>query len=271
MLMHNYLIFAGVNTLDYGIRINGKRTYGASERDETMVPVPGKNGDVVLDNGRWLNRVVSYDCSIARDFRHRFESFRQAVMAAHGYQRMEDTYHQDEFYLARLSGALEPNVNMQLDAGTFTLTFDRKPQRYLKSGELEVEGVSPMTIYNPTLYASRPIVRVLCGSLDEAKYLAFNFPNASNGMKVYPYPVLDDALSAEDFSAALATGLYVDLDCDIGEAYGVYYSNGVATVINLNAAIELVPGTDFPSLDPGENVIRTTGSGLVLTPRWFTI
>lgn len=271
MLMHNYLIYAGINTLDYGIRINGKRTYGAPERDETMVSVPGKNGDVVLDNGRWLNRVVSYDCSIARDFRHRFDSFRQAVMAAHGYQRMEDTYHQDEFYLARLSGALEPNVSMQLDAGTFTLTFDRKPQRYLKSGELEVEGASPIDMYNPTLYASRPLIRVNCGSTDSLKLLSVGHPATSTMLVVYPYPVLDEALSAEDFAAALATGLYVDIDCDIGEAYGVYYSGGVATTINLNAAISLSTGSGFPSLMPGENHISTTGDGLAVTPRWYTI
>lgn len=271
MLMHNYLIYAGINTLDYGIRINGKRTYGAPERDETMVSVPGKNGDVVLDNGRWLNRVVSYDCSIARDFRHRFGSFRQAIMAAHGYQRMEDTYHPDEFYLARLSGALEPNVSMQLDAGTFTLTFDRKPQRFLKSGELEVEGASPLYIYNPTLYASKPLIRVYCGSSDHIKQLAVNSNTYDTGMVVYPYPVLDEALSAEDFAAALVTGLYVDIDCDIGEAYGVYSSGGVDTMINLNAAVSLAAGIDFPKLTPGENKINTTGDGLVITPRWYTI
>lgn len=271
MLMHNYLIYAGINTLDYGIRINGKRTYGAPERDETMVSVPGKNGDVVLDNGRWLNRVVSYDCSIARDFRHRFDSFRQAVMAAHGYQRMEDTYHPDEFYLARLSGALEPTVNLQLDAGTFTLSFDRKPQRFLQSGEIEIEGTSPVYTYNPTLYASRPIIRVLCGNTDHIKQLAVNSPNYDTGIVVYPYPVLEALLSEEDFEEALEEGLYVDLDCDIGEAYGVYYSNGVATTINLNAAVTLAPGTDFPKLAPGENKINTTGDGLVVTPRWFTI
>ena len=88
---------------------------------------------------------------------------------------------------------------------------------------------------------------------------------------MYPYPVLEDVLSAEDFTEALAGGLYVDIDCDIGEAYGVYYSDGVATTINLNPAISLAVGTDFPKLIPGENKIDTTGSGLVVTPRWFTI
>ena len=271
MMMHNFLTFAGINTMNYGIRISGKRTFGAPERSETTVQIPGKNGDVVLDNGRWNNRVVAYDCAIARNFRERFDSFRQAIMSVHGYQRLEDTYHPNEFYTARLSGAIEPNVNLQLDAGTFTLTFDRKPQRFLKSGENEIEGGTTVYAYNPTLYASRPIIRVLCGSTDEAKFLGVNIPNYSQGITVYPYPVLEDVLSAEDFTEALAGGLYVDIDCDIGEAYGVYYSDGVATTINLNPAISLAVGTDFPKLIQGENKIDTTGSGLVVTPRWFTI
>lgn len=270
-ILNNYLVFNGINTSAYGIRISGERTFGAPERDETVISVPGKNGDVILDNGRWKNRTVVYECSITEDFELNFNSFRAAIMASQGYQRLEDTYHPEEFYIARVSGALEPDVNIQMNAGRFTLTFDRKPQRYLKRGEPEVSGVSPLYIFNPTLYASRPIIRVLCGSTNRIKQLAVNSNTYDTGIIVYPYPVLEDILSAEDFAEALEGGLYVDIDCDIGEAYGVYYSDGVATTINLNDAITLAQGTTFPRLIPGENKINTTGDGLVITPRWFII
>ena len=270
-ILNNYLVFNGINTSAYGIRISGERTFGAPERDEKTVSVPGKNGDVILDNGRWKNRTMVYECSIPKNFAENFSSFRAAIMASPGYQRLEDTYHPEEFYLARISGALEPDVNIPMNAGRFTLTFDRKPQRYLKRGEPEVSGVSPLYILNPTLYASRPIIRVLCGSTNRIKQLAVNSNTYDTGIVVYPYPVLEEALSEEDFAAAVASGLYVDIDCDIGEAYGVYNSGGVATMINLNAAISLASGTDFPKLIPGENKINTTGDGLVITPRWYTL
>ena len=270
-ILNNYLVFNGINTSAYGIRISGERTFGAPERDETVISVPGKNGDVILDNGRWKNRTVVYECSITEDFELNFNSFRSAIMASPGYHRLEDTYHPDEFYEARLSGAIEPDMNILLNVGSFTLTFDRKPQRFLKSGEHEVEGASPIDMFNPTLYASRPLIRVNCGSTDNIKLLSVGHPVTSTMMVVYPYPVLEEALSAEDFEEALETGLYVDIDCDIGEAYGVYYSAGVATTINLNAAISLSTGSGFPSLMPGENHISTTGDGLVVTPRWYTI
>ena len=164
-ILDNFFTYNGINSADYRIRITG-HAFGAPERDETVVAVPGKNGEVILDNGRWRNRTHVYECSIARDFDQNFESFRQAIMASHGYGRLEDTYHPDEFYQARLSGAIEPDVNIQLNVGSFTLTFDRKPQRFLKSGENEIEGGTTVYAYNPTLYASRPIIRVLCGSTD---------------------------------------------------------------------------------------------------------
>lgn len=270
-VLGNYFTFNGVNSAAYGIRISGERTFGAPERDETVVSIPGKNGDVVLDNGRWKNRTVVYECSIAKNFAENFSSFRSAIMASPGYHHLEETYHPDEFYIARISGPIEPNVNIPMNVGSFTLTFDRKPQRFLKSGEHEVEGTSPLFIYNPTLYASKPLIRVYCGSSDNVKLLAVNSTTYDTGIVVYPYPVLEEALSEEDFEEALESGLYVDIDCDIGEAYGVYYSDGVATTINLNAAVSLAPGTDFPKLTPGENKINTTGDGLVITPRWYTI
>ena len=270
-VLNNYLVFNGINTSAYGIRISGERTFGAPERDETVISVPGKNGDVILDNGRWKNRTVVYECSITKDFELNFNSFRSAIMASPGYHRLEDTYHPDEFYEARITGALEPEMNVLLNVGSFTLTFDRKPQRFLKSGEHEVEGTSPLFIYNPTLYASKPLIRVYCGSTNNIKQLAVNSTTYDTGIVVYPYPVLEEALSENDFEEALESGLYVDIDCDIGEAYGVYSSGGVDTMINLNAAVSLAPGIDFPKLTPGENKINTTGDGLVITPRWYTI
>ena len=277
MLMHNYIKFSGINTMDYGIRINGRNTFGAPERDETVISVPGKNGDVVLDNGRWKNSVVTYECSIARDFRHRFDSFRQAVMAAHGYQRMEDTYHPDEYYIARLSGGQDPNVNLQLDAGTFTLTFDRKPQRFLKSGEIPIgrDGENSVTMNNPTPYAARPLMRCWTnGPADDTLYLSYKPEYAATPYVIHYQAltsILSEELSAEDYEAAVEAGLYVDIDCETGECYGVYQSDGEDVVINLNSVFALTPDGELPYLRPGETHWVTTLDGFQVIPRWFTL
>lgn len=48
--------------------ISGYGTYGAPERDVSMVSIPGRNGDLVFDNGRFTNAEVYYDIGWARGF-----------------------------------------------------------------------------------------------------------------------------------------------------------------------------------------------------------
>lgn len=277
MLLHNYLTFAGINTANYGIRITGKNIYSAPERDETSVQVPGKNGDVILDNGRWKNTPLVYECSIARDFSSRFEAFRAAIMAVHGYQRLEDTYDPEEFYTARLSSSIDPNVNLQLNAGTFELKFDRKPQRFLKSGELPVGGktIDDVVLYNPTLYTSKPLLRCWTdGPADDTLYLS-NKPEYASTPYILHYTVLTTILSSvlsnDDYAAAVAAGLYVDIDCETGECYGMYESDGTDIMVNLNPVFALTPDGELPELLPGVTNWITTLDGFRVIPRWFTI
>lgn len=48
--------------------ISGYGTYGAPERDVEAVAVPGRNGDLIFDNGRFTNAEVYYDIGWARGF-----------------------------------------------------------------------------------------------------------------------------------------------------------------------------------------------------------
>lgn len=48
--------------------ISGYGTYGAPERDVEMVAIPGRNGDLIFDNGRFTNAEVYYDIGWARGF-----------------------------------------------------------------------------------------------------------------------------------------------------------------------------------------------------------
>ena len=58
-------------------------------------------------------------------------------MSLNGYTRLTDSYHPDEFRYAVYTGPFEPKVQKKNDAGSFTISFTCKPQRYLLSGETE--------------------------------------------------------------------------------------------------------------------------------------
>lgn len=60
----DFFIFGGVNSLDYGVLLDGSGTTTAPERDVMTVTIPGRSGDLLVDAGRWKNTTVSYHCRL---------------------------------------------------------------------------------------------------------------------------------------------------------------------------------------------------------------
>ena len=58
----NYFVYNGVSSLDMGLRIESKNVFSAPEYDVTFQSIPGRNGDLILPNGRYPNVQVTYSC-----------------------------------------------------------------------------------------------------------------------------------------------------------------------------------------------------------------
>lgn len=158
----NYIEFGGVKSSDYGIYVSGEGTFNAPERDVELIEIPGRNGDFSLDKGRFKNITVTYPAfnyeTNLTDFRTRLSDFRNALKSKLGYQRLEDTFHPDEYRMATFVDMIDVNPVMYNTASTIELTFNCKPQRFLKSGETEQEITSGGTITNPTLFEASPLL-----------------------------------------------------------------------------------------------------------------
>lgn len=137
------LIFDGIDAQASGVLISGEGTFDSPERVYEMVEVPGRNGAVAIDQGRFGNIEITYPAAIWADtqaaFRSKLAAFRSAMASRIGYKRLEDTYHPDEFRLGIFKGAVEVEPDGYNTAGAFELVFDCKPQRFLKSGEEQVD------------------------------------------------------------------------------------------------------------------------------------
>ena len=227
--------YAGRDSKEFGIYISGASTFSAPERDVTSVSVPGRSGDLLYDNNRYRNAEISYRCGIVKDFARNFQAFRSFALSQKGYQRLEDGYHPDEFYLAYIPTGLTPEVTPDLKAGEFTLSFMRKPQRFLKDGEFPITLSASGTIYNPYDFAAKPLIRVTgTGTV-----------------------MVNDTLITITGSQA-----YTDIDCDIQDVY--------MGDLNLNSLVT-VDGYEFPALEPGDNTITLSGVTVEITPRWFIL
>ena len=235
--MRNWFTLDGKSSKDFGVYISGLNTFGAAERDQTKVEVVGRNGDLTIDNGRYRNVSVVYPAFIYDGFKENVAAFRNFLLSKKSYTRLEDTYHPDEYRLAKFAGAFNAEVVANLVAGEFNLTFDCYPQRFLKRGEQDYEFTSAGAIRNDTDQVALPLVRVYGDGTVTI-----------NGITI--------TISGSD--------TYTDIDCDLQEAYKDTLNVSKNNTITLNDG-------EFFKLDSGDNSVSFTATKVVIKPRWWIL
>lgn len=164
----NVLMFDDISSMTYGFYIDGQATFNAPARRGETVTVPGRNGTLFLDENTFENIEVEYtvffDGKNEGRFHDRLAQFRAALMSKRGYLRLSDTYHPEEFRLARYKADFKVDPIMYNRAGSFKLVFDCKPQRYLKQGEMPSTFTDSYEFYaymrNPTPFSAGPLLMI---------------------------------------------------------------------------------------------------------------
>lgn len=230
--MRHYFVLNGKDSRDFNTFIAQSTMFNAPKRDVESVSVPGRNGDLFFDNGRYLNFQGAVNAYVPTGMALNVDALRAFLLSLRGYSRYEDSIHPDEFRMARFVGPYEIEESDRAGA-SFTLTFDCKPQRFLKSGYAFRSVTNNMVLRNPTWYEAKPILQA-----------------TGNGTIT---------LNGKTVTISGNTGV-IYIDCDIQDAY-----NGST---NKNNKITPV----FPTLAPGNNTITFTGvSNVRIMPRWYTI
>lgn len=164
----NVLMYDDISSQTYGFYIDGQATFNAPARRGETVTVPGRNGTLFLDENTFENIEVEYtvffDGKNEGRFHDRLAQFRAALMSKRGYLRLSDTYHPEEFRLARYKADFKVDPIMYNRAGSFKLVFDCKPQRYLKQGEMPSTFTDSYEFYaymrNPTPFSAGPLLMI---------------------------------------------------------------------------------------------------------------
>ena len=243
--MHSFT-FNGLNSRTYcKMFVSGGGTFNAPERDVESISVPGRNGTLTIDHGRYENIQVEYPAWIAEDFDMNMAKARVWLCKSPGYKRLEDDYHPNEFRMAKYVSGLE--VTPIVSAGDYlggqmTLRFDCMPQRFLKSGEVQKSLLATDVVVNPTEFVALPLI-VVNGDGQGTITVngnVFRLNNIQNGMII---------------------------DSEMQKTY-------VGTT-----SLDLYTEGDYPVLQPGVNnivyaTVPGTGSHItssIITPRWWTL
>lgn len=239
--MSYYFTFNGIRSDDIGIHIVSKSTFNSPARDITFESVPGRNGDLVLDNGRYENVKVMYECaiytSVRGELQYILDHIKNWLYAPSVYSELTDNYSTDVYRKAVFIEGLDVSDELNHIA-KFTVTFSCKPYRYLISGKnTRTFTTFPTSINNPMPYGSLPYIKV-----------------TGSG---------DITLTIGNYMVTLTSiDEYIEIDSELQSAYkGTTLQN------------TLISSYPFPSLIPGVNSIAVSGTvtRLEIIPRWVII
>lgn len=239
------ITYNGVGSDTLGIYVSRGSSYDAAAPDYVSYQIPGKNGDLQINNNRYLNIDVSYPVFIPGGFPSTVQAVRNWMRGSNTYARLEDTYDTTHYRMGRGKDILAFTPTVANRGANFELIFDCKPQRWLTSGETASTITNGSTRDNPTQYNALPM---------------FTMQSNTNTA----YITVTNTLGTFTMTATTARNYRTIIDC---EAMNIYQVSG-NVVTNLNANWT----GDFPVLAPGTNTFAISGvTSLSVTPRWWEL
>ena len=233
------VVFNGISSQDLHIQVQTEPSYDFPEKDYEVTHVPGRNGDIVIDQGSWQN--VSRKYNLAMDagkisYTEVASKLVQWLHSASGYARLEDSYEPDFYRMAMYkdSGSISNIFNK---AGQIEVEFTCKPQRYFKSGEAADIFVASSEYRNPTDFPAKPLIKI------------HGSGSGVVGIGTYTVTIND-----------IIDGMIVD-----SEQQDTYKDH-----MNCNSKVSI---TEYPKLVSGNNVISISGgvTSIEIIPRWWTL
>lgn len=234
--MRNNLIFNGV---DFGSAfsayIANSNFLDGAAKDVTSIEIVGRSGNLEIFNGRYKNISLSVQMYVLDNMKDNMDAMRKFLAASIGYCRYEESMNPQEFRMASFKQAFAPGLT-DASGGVVTLEFDAKPQRYLQTGEEWQSISSGGTIENPTLYASKPIIRIAGNG-------TVNIGNIYITVAEHSYP-------------------YIDIDCEQMNAF--YEASNANSLVSFST-------TDVITLPSGTINITYDVSSVQIMPRWYQL
>ena len=232
-----FLMFKDHSSLEFGLLISDKGSYKGASRDISYTSVPGRNGDLITDNGRYKNVNIPYKLTLLHNTEREFVELTHQIkgwlLAEQGYFRLWDSYDKKYFRLGSYSDEVDIEQELR-DLGGLSLTFNCKPFKYSFEGQQPVVFTAAGTLYNSEFFPSLPYIKI-------------------TGSGTVTLTINNNAFVFKGIEE------YIEIDSEIMNAYkGTQPQNNKMT------------GAAFPTLLPGNNVISWVGNikKLEIVPRW---
>lgn len=227
----------GIDARSVGIQLQAPVSFSEAVPVAEAQTIPGRNGDIVFYTGSYENRSGSASCfCLQKDVEKAISSAGRFLMGKMGYRRLETSDDPDHYWMARVKNS--PRIEQRLRTlAPFEISFDCKPQRFVKAGENSVVFTSSGSLFNQYGQIALPFI-ILHGQ--------------GTGRLTIGNCVVD--------VKALDGILYLDSD-----KQNAYNDDGTQN-LNINAPV-------FPTLPDGETQIAFSGGieKVEIVPRWWEL
>ena len=243
--------YNGVSSLDFGIQVEHPPGYQTPKKDYDTYHIPGRNGDLVLYKNSYQNAKRKYDISFSnanRKYIDMANAVSEWLNSPCVYARLEDSYEPGYYRMAIYDNDTSLS-NIYNQGGRASITFNCKPQRFLKSGDTKYKmNGNVYELNNPTRFDAKPLI--IISGYGNLTLQLFNYT-------YYKGYVIQVKGIPSDNPIIIDSEL---MDC--------YYD-----VENYNSKLTLNNG--YPILGPGRNTIavqkREGESSVEVIPRWWTL
>ena len=222
------IIWAGTSNKDVGMIIEHYPSVVLPRKSQEIQQVPGRNGDVVLENDSYENYEQKYSAFLDAKYIGRLERVIPKVvdwLLGHpGYQRLEDSYFPDVYRMAYYQGGTE-FISIFNEYGEGTLIFNCAPEKYYKIGEKAINVTSGQVLKNISVFPAFPIITVKGsgrGVLDfNGKQLVITNINSEVTIDVKKHRAFNGSESRNSTISGLYENLKLYEETEIGWSGGI--------------------------------------------------
>lgn len=234
------ITFDSKTASSFGLIVAGAGSFNPALPDMTSYTVPGRNGDIILDNHRYKNIDVTYPGFIADAFVSNSQKIRNWILSPKEYKRLDDNFDTTHFRMA-IGKSVDFSPVNENKAANMSITFNCKPQRFLTSGAIALTPGTGQGITNPTIFTAYPVIEVV---------------NPTSGGKI-------------EF---INTGGYFKLDCVSSYTGTVIIDCETLQIYSGANNLNSYYTGDFPKFLAGGTTIRYTNvSSFKVYPYWWEL
>ena len=156
--------YKNINSRDMHLYVLSQLEFSSPERDVESVSIPGRDGDLMMDNGRYKSVIHKIPChlkvAIDDDLEGALSRIHQWLVADAGSHDLLFDHDLDFIYRASIDNAVTTSRILS-HFGRVVINFRIHPVKYLQKSLVESKVLNGVNVENPFQVIAKPILRIV--------------------------------------------------------------------------------------------------------------